>query len=222
MTTQLLAFIRQTALLTDDLILSYMASQQIQISEHFAPTWGQDAICLFVTPDKIPEGAWQIWFKDHAPDAGEIGFHDDLGNPTGYVFVADALAGGSSWTVTASHETLELLADPLATRTVTTGGEEFPVEVADACEDDQFAKFIAGHHLTNFVLPSWFDPSGQAPFTAYPCAQIVNPYDLAEGGYIGVRPIGGQWSQRFASEGRSARQIKGPASRTMRRFTSVS
>lgn len=215
----LIAFIRDTGLLTDPLVEAYVSAQQIQITRDFVPAWGLDATCVFIPPlQPIPVGAWQIWFKDHSIEAGDLGFHDVDGNPIGYVFVQDIMNDGLSWTVTGSHETLEMLADPMIDQTVTVGDLVYAREVCDAPEDDEFAYPINGVHMSDFVLPSWFDPAGVAPFTFRRNPQITAPFMLADGGYIGVRTLpDGAWGQRAAAVA-SARQIKGPTSRTLRRF----
>lgn len=220
MTAPTLAFIRDTALLSDDMVASYVAAQQIQVSRDFAPLWGADAKCIFVAPDHpVPEAAWQVWFKDHTDQDGALGYHDVAGNPIAYVFVADDLADGISWTVTASHEVLEMLGDPKITRVADVGGFEYAYEACDACEDDQFAYLINGHTMTDFVLPSWFDPAGKAPFTFR--NTIGAPLTLAAGGYIGVRTLpNGQWTQRMAETVPLPRQIKRARSRTKRRAAS--
>lgn len=217
-----IAFVRDTALLTDELVRSYVAAQQIQVTRDFAPLWGVDATCVVVPPGgAVPAGAWQVCFKDHTDQDGALGYHDVAGNPIAYVFVADDLADGVNWTVTASHETLEMLGDPQITKTVDVAGFQFCYEVADACEDDSLAYLINGHLMTDFVLPSWFDPAGKAPYTFR--NTIHAPLALAVGGYIGVRQLpNGQWTQRMAETVPLARQLKRPTSRTMRRFNAAS
>jgi hypothetical protein len=218
----LIAYVRDTALLTDALIEAYVAAQQIQISRDFAPIWGLDAKCEFVKGgDVLPLDCWIVWFRDHAPVDGELGVHDDPNEPNGYVYVADCLRDGLNWNVTASHETLEMLADPQITRTVTVGPMEYCWEVCDACEDDKFAYPVGGHFLSDFVRPSWFDPDGKGPYTFRTSTPITYPFGLASGGYIGARKNGGPWQQIMARTSGS-RQVKGPGSRTLRRFRAAS
>lgn len=217
MTMPTIAFIRDTTCLTDALVQAYVAAQQIQITRDFAPIWNLDATCVFVPPGQpIPAGAWQIWLKDHSDTAGDLGYHDDQGNPIGYVFVADCIADGVAWTVTASHETLEMLGDPDITKTVTVGNEQYAYENCDAVEDDQFSYPINGIHVSDFVAPAWFgepDPKLAMSFRG----NVHAPFELAKGGYIGVRTLpNGAWTQRMAMTG--PRQVKRATSRTMRRF----
>jgi hypothetical protein len=219
-----IAFIRETRLLTDELIASYVAAQQIQLDRDLLPAWGLTAKCVFVPPGTsitTPGGAWQCVFLDNSDQAGALGYHDVTadGLPVLKIFIADVLADGVAWTVTASHEVIEALGDPDIQKTVDAGGFEFAWELCDAPEDDRFSVPILGHHMSNAVTPAWFDPNGEAPFTLYPCPEIDAPFILPEGGYIGVRTLpDGAWGQRFAMGARTKRQRKGPASRTMRRF----
>jgi hypothetical protein len=216
-----IAYIRDSDVITDAMLASYVAAQQIQITRDFAPVWGIDATCVVVPPGgAIPVDAWQVWLKDHTDQDGSLGYHDDKGNPISYVFVADDLTDNISWTVTCSHETLEMLGDPTINQVIDTGGLEYAREVADTCEDDSLAYLINGHLMTAFATPAWFDPNGKAPFTFPVVPTITAPFQLAAGGYIGVRSLpDGQWQQRFAEAApASPRQSKRPTSRTMRRF----
>jgi hypothetical protein len=229
------AVIRQTVLLTDAEVESWSYAAQVATSRDFARHWN-DATIVFVPPGHpIPQSTatsqvYQLWFRDHTDEDGALGYHDARGAPIAYVFVADDLADGSSWTVTASHELWEMLADPAIDRTATevAGGVTWrvPIEVADCCEDDRFAYEVTGpdgvsHKMSAFATPAWFDAEGQAPFTFPPVDSITAPFELAEGGYIGrqeVAPTPGAWTQLFAQEP-GKRQVKKPYSRTMRRFT---
>jgi hypothetical protein len=211
----IICFSRETDLLTDDQVRAYVAAQQIQIDRDFAPRWGLSATCVFApTAYDVPEGAWPIIMQDDAPDADALGFHDDRGLPYGVV----AVRGDPSWTVTASHETLEMLADPTIIRTVIADGFEYAMEVCDAPEDDAYAYEIDGIPMSAFVTPMWFEESSEGPFTFPGVPGIDRAFALAPGGYIGVRSVGGEWSQRFADGEMSRRQVKKPGSRTLRRF----
>ena len=51
---------------------------------------------------------------DNPDQAGALGYHEitSQGTPLGKVFAKLDLQSGASWTVTLSHELLEMLADP--------------------------------------------------------------------------------------------------------------
>jgi len=225
-----IAYIRETNMLTDALVQSYVLAQQTQITRDFLPIWHLDAVCVFVKPGGvIPQGAWTVHFREHSPDPGALGFHDDQGNPSAYVFVADDLADGMSWTVTASHETLEMLVDPTInlTRDRTLNGTtwEYAAEVCDPPEDDSYAYWIAGsdgrrHLLSAFVTPAWFDEHGKAPYAFPTRTPIHAPFEILVNGYIGRREISpkvGEWTQQMAQQA-GCRVNKKWFSRTKRRF----
>lgn len=229
MSVPTIAYVRETNLLTDALVQSYVLAQQTQITRDFRPIWHIDAVCVFVKPgDPVPQGAWVVYFRDHSPEPGALGFHDDSGSPIAYVFVADDLADGMNWCVTGSHETLEMLVDPTInlTRDRTLNGTtwEYAIEVCDAPEDDQFAYWIAGsdgrsHLMSAFVTPDWFSENGKAPFAFPTRTPIHAPFELLPGGYIGRRETAPQttdWTQVTAQRG--LRANKKWFSRTKRRF----
>jgi hypothetical protein len=223
------AVIRATTLLTDGQVESWCGAMRVAVTRDFAKYW-TDADIEFVLPNgAIPPGAYQLWLRDHTDQDGALGYHDDNGLPIAHVFVADDIANGTSWTVTASHELWEMLANPMIDRFVENVVDgvtwKMPVEVADCCEDDQFAYGVTGsdgvrHQISAFALPSWFDPAGTAPFTFPSIAEINAPFKLADGGYIGrqeVSPTPGQWTQFMAAQ-TGSRQEKKAWSRTMRLF----
>lgn len=224
-----IAYVRETNLLTDALVASYVLAQQTQITRDFAPIWHIDATCVFVPPGQAaPPGAWVVHLRDHSPDPGALGFHDDQGNPVAYCFVADDLKDGLSWSVTNSHETLEMLVDPTINRTRnrTLNGLtwEYAVECCDAPEDDQYGYWITGsdgrsHLMSAFVTPDWFSENGKAPFAFPTRTPIHAPFALLQGGYIGRREIAPQstdWTQLTAQRG--SRTDKKWFSRMKRRF----
>ena len=222
----MIAYIRETGLLTDALIRAYVAAQQIQIDRDFGPIWNVKDECVFVPPGSvIPDGARQVIFKDRSDQTDATGYHTGTGTPVAFVFAQDCIDDGIAWAVTASHETLEMLADPLCSRTqrVTIDGVtwDYAWEVCDAPEDDAFAYAINGIHMTDFVLPNWFIPDAPGPYSFRDALRA--PLALAEGGYIGrreVAPSPGTWAQVFADKP-GPRQRKGPLSRTMRRFAAA-
>ncbi len=221
MADPVIAVYTHTGLLSANLIQAWVAAAQVAITGDFAPHWG-NAVLRYVPPGgAIDADEWQLVFFDHSDQAQALGYHNvtAAGLPILKVFIADCLADAANWNVTALHEVYEAIADPFIDRTVTFGGWEYALEVADAPEDDQYAVRIAGHMASNAVTPAWFKPDGVAPFTIYPCASITKPFELAPGGYIGRRQLpDGQWEQQLGVGARSARQVKRPTSRTMRRF----
>lgn len=233
----LIALYRETALLGDDDVISYMRAQQIQLDRDFTPEWGKSATLLFVPPgDLIPPDAWQCVFLDNSDQADALGYHalTALGLPIMKVFVADDKALGLNWTVTASHEMIETMGDPMIDQTVQIHDQETGVileyarELCDCCEDDRFAYPIDDGHgrehlMSDFAYKAWFMSHAlEAGLTRFTHRDTVDgPFKLAVGGYIGVRqlvPKETPWGMRLGQGEISPRQEKGKTSRTMRRF----
>ena len=228
----LIDVIRATALLTDATVASWCAAQQRQF-DALGHHWNLQVSIQFVPPEhQTRPGSMQHWLMDHSTEADALGFHTVEGQPIAYTFVADALNDDVRPSVTFSHENWEMAVDPTIDRVVRYTDAagitwEAPEEVADCCEDDSFSVEWQGLNgemvwLTAIALPAWFDHAGVAPFTEPPIPSITGPFQLAPGGYIGRREVAPHvtdWQQVFAMGERTPRQIKSPASRTVRRFT---
>jgi hypothetical protein len=221
-----IALIRETSLLTDALVQALVPALQTQVDRDWLPHWpGCGATVIFVPPGQmIPGDAWQLALLNTSDEAGALGYHDTTatGLPCGIVAVGDCVRDKLNWNVTVSHELLEMLGDPeiTAVRQATIDGVtyDYAYESCDACEGDDFAYNVGGHMMSDFVLPAWFDMSAPGPYDFR--GLIKAPLALLSGGYIGRReiaPVAGDWSQVLAEE-ISPRQIKGPTSRTIRRF----
>lgn len=220
-----IAFVRRTKHLTDAMVEQYVKAQQIQLDRDFKRAWGSTAKCLFTGGEPPPDQVWLCLLEDHSPDPDALGFHDltSDGMPIMHVYVKDDMDSGLSWSVTASHEVIECVGDPWIDNTISVTQDgvtlEYARELADAGEDEAFAYPINGVLMSSFVTPAWFDPDAVAgPYSCPVIPQINAPFALAEGGYIGLRPKGGEWTQRFAMGPQGKRSIKRPSSRTMRRF----
>jgi hypothetical protein len=137
--------------------------------------------------------------------------------PMGKIFAASDLKYGTSWTVTASHELLEMLADPNINLTVfvqnaNTTGTLYAYEVCDACEDDSLAYQIDAVAVSDFVYPAWFESfhaEGSAQFDRM--NKIQNPLQLLPGGYIGVFDVtaGSGWRQQTAEKRPTSMKYRG-------------
>ena len=166
---------------------------QAQVGEDFAPLWGgPDALLAFRAPGP---GEWVLNVEDDSTVQGALGFHE-LANdvPTAHVFARTAQQNGVDWRVTASHELLEMLADPRTNMAVVidtssnqdgTQGQLFMAEACDAVEQSSYQK--GSTPVSNFVTPAWFDPSAPAGGRFDFLNQLSAPLTLLPGGsYIGV------------------------------------
>jgi hypothetical protein len=160
----------------------------IQVERDFAPAWG-------VTTARFTVGGRgdKIHFFDSAHQAGDYGWHivDGHGLPYAHVFSDPSISAGSDWitgpdaiSVTASHEALEMLADPAANEYSFNGARlMWAREVCDAVQANTYR--IVAHGLrvpvSNFVLPAFFNPWTDGPYDHL--GVLKEPFSLAKGGY---------------------------------------
>ncbi|MGW4562326.1 hypothetical protein ACWEN3_07935 [Streptomyces sp. NPDC004561] len=198
-----------STVLRDDEVAAVVPALQQQVTEHFAPAWGIDAQLSYVASAELSEDSWWLLVLDNSDQARALGYHDLTSNfmPLGKVFAGTDLQYGEQWTVTASHELLEMLADPEINRVIfdqpnATSGTLYALEVADACEADANAYEISGTLVSDFVFPAWFEPNRPANSTRFDYSEhIKQPLELLPGGYIGVFDVttgGTGWHQLTA------------------------
>ncbi len=199
-----IAIFNLSTVLTDTQVQQAVPALQTQVTRDFFPAWGIDAELVFVphgTP--LPLDMWWLGVFDNSDIAGALGYHDltPQGRPLGKIFAATDLHSGHSWTVTMSHELLEMLADPDIDFTVflqdtASTGRLYAYESCDACEADQFGYQIDGTLVSDFVYPAWFQPTAPAGAKLDHMGKIKAPLELLPGGYIGVFDLaGGGWTQ---------------------------
>src|SRR5947209_2235536 len=191
-----------------------------QVRKDFAPAWRVDA--TIVAHRSPPDHAWRIELRDGIDEQGAAGYHaDDHRVP-----YAEVDLGAGDWTVTTSHELLEMLADPWGDRLRTAAAlpgwsgrsprVRYLLEVADPCE--AFNYLVLGLPVTDFLLPAFYrkqDATKPSSKEADPrCSQagsLTTPLEVAEGGYITfVDPATGDVWQRFVGGGRTEDRNYGP------------
>jgi hypothetical protein len=201
-----ISFMNRSTVLTDDQVEAAIPALQTQVHRDFAPVWGTDADLTFVPTNGNPApGTWWLSIFDNSDVADALGYHDLTpdGLPIGKVFAGSDIQFGQSWTVTASHELLEMLGDPDINLTVfvqdsNTAGKLYAYEVCDACEADEFSYAINGVQVSDFVYPAWFESFRAEASTQFDQQrQIDAPLQLLTGGYIGVFDVssGSGWQQ---------------------------
>jgi hypothetical protein len=209
-TTQI-SVINESTVLADADVTPVVVALQQQVTNDFRPIWGIDAELQMISQGtQAPSGTWQLVILDDSDQAGALGYHDLTPDslPLGKVFAASDLKAGTSWSVTASHELLEMLADPNINLTAfvqnaNTSGTLYAYEVCDACEDDSFGYQINNILVSDFVYPAWFESFRAQGSTQFDHQnQIQKPLDLLAGGYIGVFSVsdGSGWQQQTAEK----------------------
>lgn len=169
---------------------------------HFCNHW---AGAWHVVRDLNDQGFY-LQLVDDLPEApGALGYHDvdKDGLPYSKVAVNPSLQNGSDWLTGAysvlsiiGHEALETIGDPLCNNWVDLDSRtETAREMCDAVEAT--GRHYRGMDMTNFLMPSWFNPFGTAPFDDL--GQLEAPFTMTAGGYILIR-TGGKISQSFAED----------------------
>lgn len=144
---------------------------------------------LFTIVDALPE----------APDAA--GYHDDQLGVIYARILAENTAGAGP------HEVCEEEVDPTCDKWSPMGdGREVAYETCDAVEGDSYTQEgkigedTRPVPVSNYVLPSWFDPNGKYPYDKM--GKLTAPLTLRPGGYMIVRDAAGNTSDVFAQNRR--------------------
>jgi hypothetical protein len=164
-----------------------------------ARAWGLDPwpVTFVSSTDNLPQATTYVMaVVDTIDMAGAAGYHNDVnGVIYGKVLVRTVEQTG----MTLSHECVEMLVDPDA-----QGWRgDVALEACDPVEPDGYLwpVTILGEtrqiRLSNYVLPSWFDPAGKAPFDRM--GKVSAPLTSSPGGYQIVRDDQGNQSTVFAA-----------------------
>ena len=176
------------------------AALQRQATRDFAPLWNVHAtVDAFPRLDDVPIGYWPMIVETDIDVPGAAGIHlDKDGQPFALITMSD------SWSLTASHEMLEMLADPFGDRVIAgkspkrnQGRVEFLVEVCDPSEAAEFGYTVNDILVSDFYTPHYFDPR-RSPATRYSLTDAVKgPREVLRGGYLSWHdPVSDHWWQQ--------------------------
>ncbi len=180
-----------------------------QIQADVAPAW-KVAATVGAYP-KTPVGTWGIELHETIDQPGAAGYHaDEHGQPYARVALSDG-----EWTVSASHELIEMIVDPFGSRLHTARRLEawsgpvlaarvrYLMEPGDPCERITYE--VGGVTVTDFVLPHFYRSSGAVSDVGYSHTGAVKaPLEILEGGYISFfDPHSGRAFQRFVNNGQT-------------------
>lgn len=193
-------------LLSDKEIQTAIRAINRQISEDFAPYWNISGTLRLEgsstpQPDKRNlrdmrgDAVLYIWDESDVPNA--LGYHASnfRGIPYGFVFIDIASDLDESWTVTLSHEALELLGDQQANLLVQGTHPEDSNhtvyhwhEMCDAVQRESY--IIDGITVSNFILPLYFTPNTEEgsrnDFLGHVHqGKTLKSFGVNPGGYIG-------------------------------------
>lgn len=205
------ALVSDTPVVDFSQISAVAAALQKQVTRDFGSIWEVDAtVGAFDALESVPVDYWPVIVRDDINQPGAAGYHtDDTGQPFSLV-QADA-----NWALTASHEVLEMLADPFGSRTIAgspppdapdpvSGFERvvYLVEVCDPCEDAQFAYSANGVTVSDFITPAYYNPTASAGIRYSFGGNIQGPHTVLDGGYVSFgNPVDNHWYQTIVREG---------------------
>jgi hypothetical protein len=195
------------------------AALRRQLREDFCPVWAVDADIEFFEAQnddsgqfvcEVPRGWWWLVIGEQSTDPKVFGRHalSKEGLPTAVVYADTSGANGPGWTVTASHELLEMLVNPWDNRTAFDPGNGQPsfysLEVCDPCQASRYEIGVVS--VSSFVYPAFFVPPSMPTWRGplARCGEVTEPL-LPAGvdGSIGVYRIssGTGW-ERKSSDGK--------------------
>ncbi len=177
-----------------------------QLAEDFLPHWGFGAVLRLegrasrgrrTVSQADMRGDAVLYLLDQADVDDAEGYHDKNFNgiPYGFVFLQVASELNEAWTVTFSHEALELVADPEANLLVQgphpTNSRHlvyYWFEMCDAVQDEKYK--IDGVEVSNFILPLYFTSSGERKgrndfLGARSRGKTLQSFNVNPGGYVG-------------------------------------
>jgi hypothetical protein len=163
------------------------AAFERQANEHFAPKWGVTATVTAETQPGQHPLRIEIYSDEHVPGGFHLGRED--GEPWRPYAVVDRVSSREEreWTRIASHELLEMLADPWGNRHIQGpspepggGTVEYLVEVGDPCNYESYE--LDGVCVSDFVLPHYYQGDAPGPYSH--TGRVKAPHGVLEGGYV--------------------------------------
>lgn len=217
--------------LNDEQIQRAIRAINRQIAGDFEPYWSIGAELRLegksgAKPQKQDlvdmRGDAVIYLWDNVDVPGALGYHDanNKGIPFGFVFTEMSEELGESWTVTLSHEALELIGDPEVNLLVQGPHPQEPkrdvfywYEMCDAVQAEAYE--MDGVVVSNFLLPLYFTGSeekgGRNDFLGRSYnGKTLRSFGVNPGGYVGFYDPVLNDHDTFSMEGDSvaARRLK--------------
>ncbi len=197
-----IAIVSETAAVPLRDVTRVAAAVQKQVLRDFAPIWGiQATIGAFAAREDIPIGYWPILIQDDLDEPFDGMHRNRNGEPFGVV------RAGYGWSITVSHEALEMLADPTCARLVSAPSPrrthervEFLLDICDPCQGVSYT--VNGLQLCDFVTPNFYD-AVESPGVRYSYTGAVETprQVLSEGCCTWHEPSTGEWWQATNEDG---------------------
>lgn len=168
-------------------------------------------VVFYANPDNLPVADGRVQLLTIVPSLdipGAAGIHQ---NYFGLIF-SRIEPHGDQTPIEMSHEILEARVNPYLTGWVEMpDGRRVAKEIADPVEELSYGESAQlGPNIkrvvpvSNYVLPSYFDPNGKYPFDRM--GKLTAPFSLTPGGYYVVEDAAGTRSSVFAARARELRR----------------
>jgi hypothetical protein len=202
----IISVINRTRHILDEDVHAALRAINRQIEFDFRPYWSLGATLRLegksgekppnreTLSDMRGDAILYLWDEENVDDA--LGYHErnHRGIPFSFVFSKLAEELGEKWTVTLSHEAIELIGDPQVNLLVQgphpeTGKTVFHwYELCDAVQAESYK--IDDIDVSNFVLPLYFTPTreraGRNDFLGRrEDGKALESFKVKKGGYIG-------------------------------------
>jgi hypothetical protein len=206
--------LRQLALVSEsqsinpsDLALVSAALQK-QATRDLIQFWDLKAtVDAFPRLEDVPVGYWPIIIMDDIHVSGAAGVHEDEnGQPFALV---TASQDRDVWSLTCSHEMIEMLVDPFGNRLIASdspksdqGRVQILVEACDPSEAAEFAYTVNGILVSDFYSIRFFDPVAATGVRYSFTGSVHEPRQVLPVGYLSwVDPSTGSWWQEIWFDG---------------------
>ena len=207
--TDNIALVSLTSNISPSAFLQVAAALQKQVTRDFMPAWGLPAtVNPFTDIASVPSDYHVVVLFDDSAELAEQ-LEPGIGPAAAArlvdLFDRDLLAGvhlneftrqpfalveaSGAWTVTLSHEVLEMIADPFGNRLIAAALRGDParrvnylVEVCDPCLSTFYP--VNGVPVSDFYTPQYFDPVCTEGTRYSFTGEIERPLQILEGGYV--------------------------------------
>lgn len=211
-----LALVSETTSVGISELTRVSAALQKQVTRDVSQHWDiQGTVDAFGSLHDVPPGYWPIVVRD---DIGQdaSGIHcDDTGQPMALI------TSDLDWSITASHEVLEMLVDPFGNRLIAgqsvssdQGRVEYLVEVSDPVSGKWYQ--VNGVKVSDFYTRRFFDPVRTEGVQYSFMGSLTGPRQIVFGGYMTwLEPVGAEWWQQswFTGDQPAIRKL-GPIQKT--------
>jgi hypothetical protein len=179
-------------------VTAVAAALQIQLDRDFEPAWGVHAtVAAFDRNEKIPPSYWPMRIVDQP--VGGLGIHLDRNHQP----YAEIMAT-RDWSVTASHEMLEMLVDPFGNKFISAPDIDpaadqhlvhYLVEVGDPCE--VYSYDVQGIALSDFITQEYYDVHAPVGTSFDFLGRLTKALEVPGGCYISwIDPEDQHWHQK--------------------------